>query len=224
MIEELLRVSPNLGEPAARNLLGRFLFSGDDVFKRVGDLSGGERSRVALAQLTLLPGNLLVLDEPTNHLDIGAREALEGVLKDYHGAIIFVSHDRYFIDALADKIWNVEQGRVREYLGGYTDFAAAKRAEPPPVEQEPPPTAPPNVSPTSVSAPPAAEDRQRKRHLAALEAEVAQLEQALSRLKTELERASVAQDVKKVTTLGTQYAELEMLLAEKYVQWEHAAA
>ena len=224
VIEELLRVSPNLGEPAARNLLGRFLFSGDDVFKRVGDLSGGERSRVALAQLTLLPGNLLVLDEPTNHLDIGAREALEGVLKDYHGAIIFVSHDRYFIDALADKIWNVEQGRVREYLGGYTDFAAAKRAEPPPVEQEPPPTAPPNVSPTSVSAPPAAEDRQRKRHLAALEAEVAQLEQALSRLKTELERASVAQDVKKVTTLGTQYAELEMLLAEKYVQWEHAAA
>ena len=225
VIEELLRVSPNLGEPAARNLLGRFLFSGDDVFKRVGDLSGGERSRVALAQLTLLPGNLLILDEPTNHLDIGAREALEGVLKDYHGAILFVSHDRYFIDALADKIWNVEQGRVREYLGGYTDFVAAKRTEPPPVEQEPPPVAPPlNVRPTVVNAPPVAEDRQRKRYLAALESEVAQLEQALSRLKTELERASVAQDVKKVTTLGTQYAELEMLLAEKYVQWEHAAA
>jgi len=225
VIEELLRVSPNLGEPAARNLLGRFLFSGDDVFKRVGDLSGGERSRVALAQLTLLPGNLLILDEPTNHLDIGAREALEGVLKDYHGAILFVSHDRYFIDALADKIWNVEQGRVREYLGGYTDFVAAKRTEPPPVEQEPPPVAPPlNVRPTVVNAPPVAEDRQRKRYLAALESEVAQLEQALSRLKTELERASVAQDVKKVTALGTQYAELEMLLAEKYVQWEHAAA
>jgi ATP-binding cassette subfamily F protein 3 len=128
VLEELTRASPSLGEPAARNLLGRFLFSGDDVFKRVGDLSGGERSRVALAQLTLLPGNLLVLDEPTNHLDIGAREALEAVLKEYPGSILFVSHDRYFIDALADKIWNVEQGRLRQFIGNYSDFAARQEA------------------------------------------------------------------------------------------------
>jgi ATP-binding cassette subfamily F protein 3 len=233
VLAELTRVSPGLGEPAARNLLGRFLFSGDDVFKRVGDLSGGERSRVALAQLTLLPGNLLILDEPTNHLDIGAREALEGVLKEYPGSILFVSHDRYFIDAIADKIWNVESGRVREYLGGYSDFAAAREQQSVrrPTADDPQPTtgsttgAPiASVRPTSVVGGQSPEEKQRKRRLAALEAEVSLLEQELGRLKTDLERASVAQDVKKVTALGRQYAELETLLADKYAQWEQLAA
>ncbi|NTU84157.1 MAG: ABC-F family ATP-binding cassette domain-containing protein [Chloroflexales bacterium] len=238
VLEELTRVSPGLGEPAARNLLGRFLFSGDDVFKRVGDLSGGERSRVALAQLTLLPGNLLILDEPTNHLDIGAREALEGVLKEYPGSILFVSHDRYFIDAIADKIWNVESGRVREYLGGYSDFAAAREAaaaaRPKTKDEGPKPDAGASSGGSTqtldarpsplVLRPSSQEDRQRKRRLAALEAEVALLEQELGKLKSDLERASVAQDVKRVTALGTQYAELETLLAEKYAQWEQLAA
>jgi ATP-binding cassette subfamily F protein 3 len=227
VIEELTRVSPALGEPAARNLLGRFLFSGDDVFKRVGDLSGGERSRVALAQLTLLPGNLLILDEPTNHLDIGAREALEGVLKEYPGSILFVSHDRYFIDALADKVWNVESGRVREYLGGYSDFAerrdqlAARMPDPEPQPQQAVPSIP---APAARPTPASPEDRQKKKRLAALEAEVALLEQELARLKADLERASTTQDVKKITALGTQYAELETLLAGKYAQWEQLAA
>ncbi len=233
VLEELTRVSPTLGEPAARNLLGRFLFSGDDVFKRVGDLSGGERSRVALAQLTLLPGNLLILDEPTNHLDIGAREALEGVLKEYPGSILFVSHDRYFIDALADKIWNVEQGRLREYLGGYTDFVAARersdeqRATSD--ERKQPQSSPSNpqagqVRPSSIASGMSPEERQRKRRLAALEAEVGLLEQELKKLKAELEQASAAQDVKRITVLGTQYAELESLLEAKYAQWEQLAA
>lgn len=224
VLEELTRVSPTLGEPAARNLLGRFLFSGDDVFKRIGDLSGGERSRVALAQLTLLPGNLLILDEPTNHLDIGAREALEAVLKEYPGAILFVSHDRYFIDALADKIWHVEQGHIREYLGGYSHFVAAREATPAP----PPAPVKTAATPAAAAAPVARtaspEERQRKRRLAALEAEVALLEQELGRLKADLEQASAACDITQVTTLGTQYAELERLLADKYDQWANLAA
>ncbi|HKH69217.1 MAG TPA: ATP-binding cassette domain-containing protein, partial [Reyranella sp.] len=94
VLQEIRRIKPLIKETEARTLLGRFLFSGDDVYKLVGDLSGGERSRVALAQLTLMGGNLLVLDEPTNHLDIGAREALEVVLNEYNGTILFVSHDR----------------------------------------------------------------------------------------------------------------------------------
>ncbi len=114
VLEEIRRIRPQIKETEARTLLGRFLFSGDDVYKRVGDLSGGERSRVALAQLTLLGGNLLVLDEPTNHLDINAREALETVLNEYSGSILFVSHDRYFIDAVADTIWNVKRWLDRE--------------------------------------------------------------------------------------------------------------
>ncbi|NTW02111.1 MAG: ABC-F family ATP-binding cassette domain-containing protein [Oscillochloris sp.] len=231
VLEELTRASPSLGEPAARNLLGRFLFSGDDVFKRVGDLSGGERSRVALAQLTLLPGNLLVLDEPTNHLDIGAREALEGVLKEYPGSILFVSHDRYFIDALADKIWYVEQGRIRQFIGNYSEFVE-RGPETGGGKQET--AGQPNDSslarepaalvPASSRLPSTNEDKQRKRRLAALESEVAMLERELGKLRSDLDKASAGQDVKKITALGTQYVELEKLLAEKYAQWEQLAA
>ncbi len=138
VLEEIRRIKPLIKETEARTLLGRFLFSGDDVFKRVGDLSGGERSRVALAQLTLMSGNLLVLDEPTNHLDIGAREALEVVLNEYNGSILFVSHDRYFIDAVADTIWMVEDGSIEAFAGNYSEYAAyreAKERPEPPVKE-----------------------------------------------------------------------------------------
>ena len=112
-----------MGEEAARTLLGRFLFSEDDAFKEVSALSGGERSRLALAKLTLARANFLILDEPTNHLDIAAREALEGVLDDYAGTLLFVSHDRYFIDRLATQVWAIGEGRrVRAYLGNYSDY------------------------------------------------------------------------------------------------------
>ena len=128
VLDEIRRVRPLIKETEARTLLGRFLFSGDDVFKRVGDLSGGERSRVALAQLTLMAGNLLVLDEPTNHLDIGAREALEIVLNEYNGSILFVSHDRYFIDAVADTIWMVQDGTIAAFDGNYSEYSAFREA------------------------------------------------------------------------------------------------
>ena len=122
-----------MNEEMARGYLGRFLFTGEDVFKRVGDLSGGERSRVALARLTLRQANMLLLDEPTNHLDIAARDALEGVLRGYDGTIVFVSHDRYFIDAVATTIWSVEDGVMRVYPGTYAAYREARaRGLPPP--------------------------------------------------------------------------------------------
>jgi ATP-binding cassette subfamily F protein 3 len=220
VLDEIMRVAPGLGEAAARHLLARFLFTGDDVFKRIADLSGGERSRVALAQLTLLPGNMLLLDEPTNHLDIDAREALESILKEYPGTILFVSHDRYFIDALADKLWIVDQGRIRQFIGNYSEYVAAQAALPqpsPPKQYEQRPT------PTKPSRPNDAE-RARQRRLAALEAEVTALEQDLARLSSELDAASQACDVARLTTLGAQYAELEQLLAAKYALWEQLAA
>ncbi|MDQ2999139.1 MAG: ATP-binding cassette domain-containing protein, partial [Chloroflexota bacterium] len=129
VLQEIRRIKPLIKETEARTLLGRFLFSGDDVHKRVGDLSGGERSRVALAQLTLMVGNLLVLDEPTNHLDIGAREALEEVLNEYNGTILFVSHDRYFIDAVADTIWMVEHGSIEAFDGTYSEYSDFQEAK-----------------------------------------------------------------------------------------------
>src|SRR5207253_7389269 len=111
IVDEIRQMS-TLSEDAARGFLARFLFTGDDVFKPVGALSGGERSRVALAKLTLQGANFLVLDEPTNHLDLVARQVLEEILVDYDGTILFVSHDRYFMDALATKLWVLADGAV----------------------------------------------------------------------------------------------------------------
>lgn len=124
-LQELQEARP-MSEEEARGYLGRFAFSGDDVFKKVGDLSGGERSRLALARLTLHTANLLLLDEPTNHLDIASRDALEDVLNAYNGTLIFVSHDRYFIDALATSVWVIDDGIVRAYRGTYSEYVAAR--------------------------------------------------------------------------------------------------
>jgi ATP-binding cassette subfamily F protein 3 len=120
--ETLASGSPNQMVPAIRNILGGFLFSGDDVYKKAGVLSGGERTRLAVARMLLRPSNTLLLDEPTNHLDIDSKEVLLDALVDYGGTLIFVSHDRYFVDRLATKIVDVGQGRATLYPGGYEAF------------------------------------------------------------------------------------------------------
>jgi ATP-binding cassette subfamily F protein 3 len=125
---ESLRSAGGLDEQSARGALARFLFRGEDVFRSVGVLSGGERTRLALARLSVRQANLLVLDEPTNHLDLAAREALEMVLKGYGGTIIFVSHDRYFIDKLATEVWLAADGTLIAYEG---NWSAVKRGDAP---------------------------------------------------------------------------------------------
>src|SRR5207302_6654963 len=117
---DALRDATGLDEQSARDVLARFLFRGEDVFRSIGVLSGGERSRLALARLSAREANLLVLDEPTNHLDLAAREQLEAVLQSYDGTLLFVSHDRYFIDKLAGEVWDVQQGALKRYEGGWT--------------------------------------------------------------------------------------------------------
>jgi len=124
-LEEVQHSRP-MAEEEARSYLGRFLFSGDDVFKRISMLSGGEKSRVALAKLVLEEPNVLVLDEPTNHLDIASRDALESVLEGFHGTLLFVSHDRYIIDSLAQQVWNIQNGRLLRYGGNYSTFAEGR--------------------------------------------------------------------------------------------------
>src|SRR5215471_1690284 len=126
IVDEVRQVS-TLSEEGARSFLGRFLFTGDDVFKPIGALSGGERSRVALALLTLQGSNFLVLDEPTNHLDLQSRQFLEEVLGEFEGTLLFVSHDRYFIDRLATKVWVIEDGVLIPYLGNYSEYRTRKR-------------------------------------------------------------------------------------------------
>ncbi|HUW08689.1 MAG TPA: ABC-F family ATP-binding cassette domain-containing protein, partial [Anaerolineae bacterium] len=119
----------NLPLSQARSFLGRFLFSGHDVFKLVGDLSGGERSRVALACLTLQGANFLLLDEPTNHLDLVSQEILEEVLREFPGTIMLVSHDRYLVDRLATHVWTLRDGRLHVYKGGYGAYLQARERE-----------------------------------------------------------------------------------------------
>jgi ATP-binding cassette, subfamily F, member 3 len=126
ILEELERAAPELGQTRLRTILGTFLFSGDTVEKKISVLSGGEKARVALAKMLVRPAALLCLDEPTNHLDLASREVLEGALAAFPGTIVFISHDRYFINRIATGIVEINQGALVSYLGSYDDYLDAK--------------------------------------------------------------------------------------------------
>jgi ATP-binding cassette subfamily F protein 3 len=127
MIDDLGRASPGSTQTELRSLLGCFLFSEDDVFKKIGVLSGGERGRYALLRLLLHPSNFLLLDEPTNHLDLRAKDVLLEALSKYTGTVVFVSHDRYFIDKLATRVFEIGDGKVEVYPGNYEDYLWRKQ-------------------------------------------------------------------------------------------------
>jgi ATP-binding cassette, subfamily F, member 3 len=122
ILDDIGELSPRSTQTELRSLLGCFLFSADDVFKRIGVLSGGERNRYALLRMLLHPANFLLLDEPTNHLDMRAKDVLLKALMDYTGTVVFVSHDRYFIDKLATRVFEVGDGKVEVYPGNYEDY------------------------------------------------------------------------------------------------------
>src|SRR5436305_15163262 len=126
--ETLAAGSPNDMVPAIRNILGGFLFSGDDVHKKVSVLSGGERTRLAVARMLLRPSNTLLLDEPTNQLDLDSKDVLLDALEDFGGTLIFVSHDRYFVDKLATKVIDIGGGDATVYPGSYEQFLWSKKA------------------------------------------------------------------------------------------------
>ncbi len=147
MLDDISRTAPKVPDADLRGLLGCFLFSGDDVFKPLGVLSGGERNRYALARILVSPANFLLLDEPTNHLDLRAKDVLLDAVKKFSGTVIFVSHDRYFIDGAATRVFEVENGHVHVYPGNYEDYlyrkasVAAAAANPAIVPAVPVPTA-----------------------------------------------------------------------------------
>jgi ATP-binding cassette, subfamily F, member 3 len=127
MLDDIGRTAPRVSETDLRSLLGCFLFSGDDVFKPLGVLSGGERNRYALARILVSPANFLLLDEPTNHLDLRAKDVLLEAVHNFTGTVVFVSHDRYFIDGLATRVFEVEGGHVHVYPGNYEDYLYRKQ-------------------------------------------------------------------------------------------------
>jgi ATP-binding cassette subfamily F protein 3 len=235
VIETILH-DQNMGEEAARNLLGRFLFSGDDAFKSVSALSGGERSRLALARLTLERANFLILDEPTNHLDILAREALEDVLDGYDGTMLFVSHDRYFVDRIANRTWYIDDGGVTTYLGNYTDMqrarakqaaqAAAQPAEPAlePARASAEPQPRPNLSPGQSVRQNERALRETQKRLNAAERTVSKLEERLNRISDELTLAGIDQNIAKVAALGREYEQVQQELEQAYAAWSEANA
>ncbi|MHB0875696.1 MAG: ABC-F family ATP-binding cassette domain-containing protein [Anaerolineae bacterium] len=224
LIEELNSVR-EVPLAEARSYLALFLFTGDDVFKHISQLSGGERSRVALAKLTLQGANLLVLDEPTNQLDIVSRDVLETVLSDYDGTILFVSHDRYFIDAIATQVWALEDGALETYLGNYSDYAAAKAAAAAASEGASADGERRRQSPRSSPEARAAqrEEKRRQERRDALEAEIASLEAQVTELEASLAAASEHGEVQAVTDLCAQHTRASAVLAAAYQAWDEVA-
>jgi len=162
ILEDLGEMSPSSTQTELRSLLGCFLFSGDDVFKRIGVLSGGERNRYALLKMLLHPANFLLLDEPTNHLDIRAKDVLLEALEKYMGTVVFVSHDRYFIDKLSTRVFEIGDGKVEIYPGNYEDYLWRKQGGAAQLQAQTAKAAALAAAPTNGDQPPAAEAAEPK--------------------------------------------------------------
>jgi len=208
--------------PQARMLLGRFLFSGDQVEKPVSVLSGGERRRLALARIVVSGATLLVLDEPTNHLDIESREALEDALDSFPGTILFVSHDRALIEALATRTIAIEDGRLRLRDGAFGEYA---RDHEPVVAKDPPPQAPPRPkgprpAPANSAAPKPARSGRSLREARELESQIERLEEELGAVSARLSQPDAYQDHTAVAEDGHRHQQLQVELAHLYREWE----
>ncbi|CDM65004.1 ABC-F family ATP-binding cassette domain-containing protein [Pyrinomonas methylaliphatogenes] len=222
VIMELRRVAPSTATAGElRSFLARFLFTGDDVYKRVGDLSGGERGRLALAKLIYSRDNVLVLDEPTNHLDIPSREALEAALDEYPGTIIVISHDRYFLDRIVTQILAFDgQGQVEHFLGNYTEYHAWKKAQKAmPVEER---------KRSDKREHPRRKGGERRaepaRDVSAIEAEIEEQEACLKAVAEEMAKAETACDPLRLRSLREEYQRIEERLCKLYEEWEAIVA
>ena len=208
-----------LGPEQARTLLGSLLLSDDDVFKRVGQLSGGQRSRVILATLAIQGANLLLLDEPTNHLDIPSQEALQEALVAFDGTVVFVSHDRYLIDAVATQIWAIDGGQVHRVWGNWAAFLEwrARRAG---TESDPEPGPVKRAPGKAIAARDARKQQQRlQRQQENLEDDIHALEARLAELTDAISQASMDQQIHKVRELGADYQQAEAELKELWDRW-----
>ncbi|MEK7220062.1 MAG: ATP-binding cassette domain-containing protein, partial [candidate division NC10 bacterium] len=252
VLEELAAVTDVEMQPRLRTILGAFLFSGDDVGKPVAVLSGGEKSRLALAKMLLRPANLLCLDEPTNHLDVTAREVLEEALEDFDGTMLFISHDRYFINRIATKVVEVKDGQLWEYAGDYDYYLEKRETVPEPraesreprseeraPEARPHPLAP-SPQPQRASAPKPrtrevrraeAENRQRKSREAAplrarlreLESEIASIEARVRDLNDQMANPDLYRDGERAREVARERKALEEQAASLYGKWEELA-
>lgn len=226
ILEELQSFAPTYSETNLRSLLGSFLFSGDDVFKKIKVLSGGEKSRVALAKALTADANFLILDEPTNHLDIQSVNILIQALQQYEGTFIIVSHDRYFLDHIANKIWFIEEEQIKDYPGTYQEFELwnAKRVIP---AAKPIPT--PAAKPKVETAAPAATDhsaelKKLNNQLKSTEESLMDLEEKLKQIEAELALESVYSNAEKAKNMQQQYQETKAALEAAQTLWDRIAS
>jgi ATP-binding cassette subfamily F protein 3 len=234
---EVLAAAHPLSEESARNHLARLLFRGDDVYKKVRQLSGGERSRLSLARLMLDQGNLLFLDEPTNHLDLPSQEVLQDALLDFPGTIVFVSHDRELIDALATETWWLENGAIHAARGGYRDrpttFAPApagglhdrvtRLAESAP--DAPSANGKKDAALTRAEAAAARKERAAaQKKVTALEKELEKAEGRVQEIEARLSDPGLYKFPMEADILGKEHARLQVTVKELYAEWESATA
>lgn len=242
VLEEVWGTFPHLEEARIRSVLGNFLFSGDDVLKKVSALSGGEKARVALTKLMLLKANVLILDEPTNHLDLYSKEVLESALLEYDGTLLFISHDRYFLNKMAERIVELHPNGADHFLGNYDDYLAKKLelselAAEKAAEESAKKTSSARVSSQpdqSIAKSGAAsfeadkqakrEERNRLRRIEQLEQLIAKLESDITEIELELTLPEVYQDYVKIQERQAVIDNNKEQLAAAYEEWESLAA
>ena len=219
-IDEIWNTYPRMTETHIRSSLAAFLFKGDEVYKPLSAMSGGERARISLLKLMLGGFNLLLLDEPTNHLDASSREALEDTLKEYEGTLLIISHDRYFINKLADRVLAMGKDGMIEYLGNYDNYLERISAQPSPAaEEETPVKKEKPLNDWQLKKLKQSEERKRKTKLAKTESEIEELETAVEELQTELSGEEVQSDYEKLMALSSELEEKQARLEELYDLW-----
>ena len=235
LFEEISDDYPYLNNTQIRNVLAAFLFTGEDVFKRISDLSGGERGRVSLAKLVLSNANFLILDEPTNHLDIMSKEILEDALNGYEGTILYVSHDRYFINRTAHRILDLTEGQFVSYVGNYdyylekhdTVMAAIEASTPQSADADN--TAATRAAESEVKLDWKAQKeeqarlRKKENDLKKCEEKIAELEARISEIDTEMSDPAIGTQVAKLQELSKEQAACQEQLEKLYEQWEELA-
>lgn len=235
LFEEISDDYPYLNNTQIRNVLAAFLFTGEDVFKRISDLSGGERGRVSLAKLVLSNANFLILDEPTNHLDIMSKEILEDALNGYEGTILYVSHDRYFINRTAHRILDLTEGQFVSYVGNYDYYLEKHDTVMAAIEAN----APQNADADSAVSAKAAESevkldwkaqkeeqarlRKKENDLKKCEEKIAELEARISEIDTEMSDPAISTQVAKLQELSKEQTTCQEQLEKLYEQWEELA-
>ena len=229
-LQELQAFAPKHTETELRTILGSFLFTGDDVFKKIKVLSGGEKSRVALAKALTADANFLVLDEPTNHLDMQSVNILIQALQQYEGTLIVVSHDRYFLDNVANKIWFIEDHKIKEYPGTYQEYDewnarrkidlknGAAAPLPPPKKEEKKEHAPVKLNENKTQ-----QLKKLNQDLAKLEEQIAELEKTVKNLEEQLADEKLYNDLPKMTAINNNYDLKKLELGHVQLQWEGLA-